>query len=201
MRDEIITKRLTLTKYSPEDLKEIIKLIEENPERLSKYFYVNSNSSIEEIAKVAQDFNIETLNKMKKNQEFIYTIRNEDHKIIGTIGAGGFRSKNASFFYWLGEKYEGKGYASEALVAAEKEVCESENCQTATIGCTHSNTPSKKLAIKNGYKSIPVPDGYQKDFIWFSKELGNEKSLQNSNSKTHTSILDLIKNLIKPRIL
>jgi ribosomal-protein-alanine N-acetyltransferase len=198
VRDTIITDRLTLTKYSQEDIEEIINLIKENPERLSLYFTVNNNSSSEEIEKVAQDFNLETLNKMKKEQEFTYTIRNEDNNIIGTIGVGGFRSKNASFFYWLGKNYEGKGYASEALKTIEKEIYESENCQKATIGCAHSNTLSKNLATKNNYKSIPTPNGYRKDFIWFSKELGDKKYLQNSNFKEQfLSILSLIKNFRK----
>lgn len=82
--------------------------------------------------------------------QITFTIRiKETNEIIGQIGYC-VELGQLTVFYWLGTKYQGFGYASEAAVELSYDVFKKSNYDTFSIAFHSNNIGSRKLAYKIG---------------------------------------------------
>lgn len=97
------------------------------------------------------------LDEQSKNQCFMHIIRNNSKKMVGRINfhsLSGENLKSAELGYRIGEKYQGQGYATEAVKTAVKAGFDQYGFNRIEAGTSTKNIGSQKVLEKNGFKFI-----------------------------------------------
>lgn len=139
---EWITERLILKPTQEEDHDELAPMLLDD--NVTKYLY-------EHLTKIPSiEFAKSFLSSVLSSYAITFTIRIKDtNEAIGQIGYGGTPGV-LDVFYWLGSKYQKKGYASEAAVELSYEIFKKSNFNVFSISFYANNMPSRKLAYKIG---------------------------------------------------
>lgn len=104
-----------------------------------------------------------------------YSIRYRG-RMVGSMSAWRIRDRAAEFGYWLDERVEGRGFASEALTVVMDELTEC-GYREFEIHCEPHNFASAQVAVRNGFqrvRSYRGKYGYPKEtrFIVYRKRIG-----------------------------
>ena len=149
--DNIIleTERLILRKWSIDDIDDLVEGL--NDIEITKWHALYSYPFTKEDAKNE----IESILKKYDNPDYYNwaIVLKEENKVIGRVGlydiyddvahAGGI---------WINRKYQGKGYAKEALIARTEFAFDKLNLRKIENGFYEGNEASKQLQEKLGYK-------------------------------------------------
>jgi RimJ/RimL family protein N-acetyltransferase len=129
--------------------------------------------------KDAKEWISKVLKSYKK--EMLNFVIDVDGSAAGSIGSTSMKDFMMGFGYWLGEKYWGRGIASEAVKLYLKYILDTyKNIQRIEAFTFSWNQPSQKVLLKNGLKFEGVlrktylKNGKLVDQCMFSK-LRNEK--------------------------
>lgn len=94
-----------------------------------------------------------------------FVVRNSDEALLGGITLGNIRrgvAQNGQIGYWIGEKFAGRGFMSEAVAL----VCEYAFARTGLhrleAACIPGNSKSIRLLEKNGFQREGVLRAYLK---------------------------------------
>ena len=148
--------RLIYRPYTLSDVPTLVKLRNEESRRCWFYFQEQDILTEEAAIKSVED-NIELwsckLDILKEEAGFAISLKDSD-KLIGFVGLGKIRCEHVEIGYEIGEQYQGRGYATEAVQA----VMEWGFNQLREIGeelkivckVEHDNIASRKVAEKAG---------------------------------------------------
>ncbi|MCD6226865.1 GNAT family N-acetyltransferase [Candidatus Micrarchaeota archaeon] len=93
--------------------------------------------------------------RIKKREEYVFGIILKDgDKLIGAISLMhiDWKNKNAEVGYWLGRKYWGKGYATEAVKLILKFAFRRLRLHRVWAGLFEENIASRRVLEKAGFK-------------------------------------------------
>jgi ribosomal-protein-alanine N-acetyltransferase len=116
--------------------------------------------------------------KENPGQEVVFIISTDDAPCIGTLHLHTISHWNhkLELGYWIAKKFEGKGFASEAIQCVEEEI-KKQGFHRIEIKCNADNIRSVNLANKNGFvlegtgKQDCVENGLFRDTCHFGKIL------------------------------
>lgn len=182
------TERLILELTTEQDIDELAPMLLDD----NVSMYLNEHISKIPTIEMAKSF----LSSVRAFYNLTYTIRiKETNEAIGQIGYCIYLG-DLTIFYWLGTKYQGKGYASEATVDLSHEIFSKSNIQTFSISFYTCNIASRKLAYKIGEKMLQqnpkwiVLDKEDKmtecEVMYLDEECVLIKAQDNLNSKSET---------------
>ena len=139
---EWITDRLILKLSTEDDIKYLAPMLLDENVTMYLCEHITKIPTIE----IAESF----LSSIINYYQLVFTIRiKETNEIIGQIGYCD-DSGQLSISYWLGTKYQRKGYASEAAVELSYYVFINSRYDTFSISFHSKNIGSRKLAYKIG---------------------------------------------------
>ena len=141
------TGRLILKLTNIEDLEDLAPmLLDVNVSKyLTNHFYKIPNIT------ASKSF----LNDLIRNYLLVYTVRiKATYEIIGQVGYGINEENQLDVFYWIGSKYQGRGYGAESVVELSNELFKQLEFDIFSI-CFHAeNISSQKLAQKIGLRML-----------------------------------------------
>lgn len=149
---EIKTERLTLKPYSEQDIEGMVELLTD-PEITSTFMVpdMESRSQTEELAKRLIAFS--QIEDTKHLEYGIYL----NGKLIGFVNDCGIDADEIEIGYVIHPKYQGKGYATEAVCAALEELREM-GFRKVTAGYFLENAASLRVMEKCGMKKTDRMD-------------------------------------------
>lgn len=92
---------------------------------------------------------------IKKRKEYSFAIvLKDENKLIGAVSLMhiDWKHKNAELGYWVGKKYWGKGYATEAVKLILKFAFRRLKLHRVWAGLFEENIASRRVLEKNGFK-------------------------------------------------
>ncbi|SEK53123.1 GNAT family N-acetyltransferase [Roseovarius nanhaiticus] len=93
----------------------------------------------------------------------LFLIRREDERLIGAITLDNIRrgpSQSGTLGYWIGEDYARQGYMREAIPAVVHYAFDRLDLSRIEAACLPSNTASRGLLEKSGFKYEGVAQSY-----------------------------------------
>ncbi|MCB0447208.1 MAG: GNAT family N-acetyltransferase [Gelidibacter sp.] len=137
-----------------DDALHLNKLLVSNTERLKRFLpkTLAANRTLES----TKSYIISKIEAMQSNTEFVFTIKDKyTRNIAGLVILKNldWDKKQGEFAYCIGEKFEGKGWMSEAVKATSKYAIH-------TLGLTHLQI----IAHKKNYSSVKVAE--KSGFSW-----------------------------------
>lgn len=134
-------KQISLKEIEPSDAKDLFNAIDSQREYLSKWLpFVESTKTIED----SEEF-IDSLDcPCSPNMGQVYAIRC-DGELIGLVGTKNydFMCNGIEIGYWLSEKFQGKGIASQSVT------------KLIDVIFKHSTPPINRIVIKCAVGNIP----------------------------------------------
>lgn len=176
---KIETERLELHYRHSGDAKLCFDLIEESREHLRPWMPWEEDTQV--LTDTEKYFHM-TQDLWQKGQMFDYSIFLKDSRTM--IGSGGLHSiqwqkRSCDLGYWIGVKYVGNGYATEATKAFEK-LARDLGFHRLQIECDPRNKSSRRVAQKLGFilESHSIDEqchnGRYRDTLRFSKLVNPE---------------------------
>ena len=140
----ILTERLFLRCYQPENAAELIAVMATNQDHLSRWLpWVAEIQTLEEKADLLRTFR----SQFDTNEQFIYGVfERESEKLIGgaglhpRCGLGGIEVG-----YWLAQEHTGRGLATECTSALIRLAFEVHDVKFVEIRCEEENTSSRGI--------------------------------------------------------
>ncbi len=165
---KLITKRLILRELEIKDVKEIV----ENANDPDIFYFTASIpypytlKHAEKWIKIAEK---ERKEKPRKNYTFVIELKNKG--VIGSIGLHKIDRKNkkAGIGYWIGKRYRGKGFASEAEKRILDFAFDTLKLNKIYGEAIVENKPSNKLFKKFGFRKVGIE---KEELIKNNKKLG-----------------------------
>lgn len=147
----IVTERLVVRCWNPEDAPLLKTAIEESVEHL-KPFMPWAYNEPEELEK-----KIERLRRWRslfdRDEDYVYGIFSADERRV--VGGTGLHTRVGEgareIGYWIHAQETGQGYATEVSAALTKVAFEIDRVQRVEIHCDPRNTASANVARKLGY--------------------------------------------------
>tara|TARA_Y100000591_G_scaffold321803_1_gene337302 strand:- start:1959 stop:2486 length:528 start_codon:yes stop_codon:yes gene_type:complete len=99
----------------------------------------------------AEEFIERSRERVLKQESYNFMIF-QDKKMIGGVGLSGFNNKSCQVGYWLGKKYWGNGFATEALKSILDFGFDQLNLEEIYAAYKIGNEGSKKVLIKCGFE-------------------------------------------------
>lgn len=158
---------------------EMYELIDRNRDHLRPWFpWENTTKTVED----SKSFITLALEWWEKKSCFDYSIyEKSSDTLIGSFGLHSINwsKRTCAFGYWLDQRQEGKGYATEATLLGEK-IAADLGFHRIIITCDRSNTRSQNIPRRLGYKKEAllvdegVGSGKMRDTLQFVKLLNPE---------------------------
>lgn len=151
------SERLDYRPYQMEDLHALVKLRNEESRRL--WFYFQEPDILTELAGVKSiEDNISLWSRevnILKEEAGLAIVLKETDELIGFIGLGKCRCNDVEIGYEIGEAYQKKRYATEAVKAATEwgfARLRELNAELKIVGkAEHENYPSRRVLEKAGF--------------------------------------------------
>ena len=149
------SEHIKVSHLKPEDALHLNKLLVSNTERLKRYLpkTLAANRTLES----TKSYIDSKIKAMESHSEFVYTIKDRNtNNIAGLVILKNidWTKKRGEFAYCIGQKFEGKGWMSEAIKASTKFAVNQLELKTLQIISHKSNKGSVKVAEKCGYKWV-----------------------------------------------
>lgn len=142
---------LSLGKLVIEDAEALSTLMLKNEERFHAYFPItlSKNTTKNDSEKFITSITEDEANKI----QFLYAVRKSSH-LIGLVYLKelDWEKKEGEFAYCIDKEYSGKGYISMAIQQLSEKAFKSVGLKTLNIIAHKENTPSIKVALKNGFE-------------------------------------------------
>ena len=152
---EMWTERLTLRRYRPEDAEPLYQYLGTDPE-MHKYSGWNPYATPE----MAQETVLHFIDSY--DDEHVYSwVMDFDDVVIGTIGAYDYEDDQIEVGFSVVQRWQGRGYATEALTKVLEYLTENEGISCVTAWCAAENIGSKRVLEKSGMQLVDT----QKDGI------------------------------------
>ena len=147
---EMWTERLTLRRYRPEDAEPLYQYLGTDPE-MHKYSGWNPYATPE----MAQETVLHFIDSY--DDEHVYSwVMDFDDVVIGTIGAYDYEDDQIEVGFSVVQRWQGRGYATEALARVLEYLTENEGISCVTAWCAAENIGSKKVLEKSGMHLVDV---------------------------------------------
>lgn len=147
----IETPRLVLKVILPTNANSeaMLNIIEQNRDYLEAWQgHFGALHTVEEVRKKLEH----RYSQIANNEGILFGIY-KDNNLIGRIRFFDVHDNGCEIGYWLIQSENGHGYMSEALSALETELFKF-GFDKITLDIDNGNTPSEKLAKRNGYKLV-----------------------------------------------
>jgi ribosomal-protein-alanine N-acetyltransferase len=173
MNFDINSERLFLRQPEPEDVNELFLLMSDSG--LTRFLTWEPHTNIETTKAVIQN-----LIEAQKNEKGYHWCILFNNNIIGLVSLIDVRRKirtwtlnRAELSYWIGTRYKGKGYATEASRAVTEFGLLNLGLHKIIVAHASANIESEKICRKLGFhKYAHEHDAFQKneewhDLIWY----------------------------------
>jgi len=145
---EMWTERLTLRRYRPEDAEPLYQYLGTDPE-MHKYSGWNPYATPEMAQETVRRF-IDSY-----DDEHVYSwVMDFDDVVIGTIGAYDYEDDQIEVGFSVVQRWQGRGYATEALTRVLEYLTENEGISCVTAWCAAENIGSKRVLEKSGMQLV-----------------------------------------------
>lgn len=146
----ILGSKIKLVARSLEDAEAQYKIIDSCRDYLNQWMpWVQFSNSTEDTKNYFSD----AIKKWDERILFDYTMfAAVSGEMLGGFGLHSlnWKTKSCEFGYWLGEKFQGHGYVTEAVLLGE-EVCRNLGLHRVVISCDRRNIKSQNIPKKLGY--------------------------------------------------
>ena len=145
---EMWTERLALRRYRPEDAVPLYQYLGTDPE-MYKYSGWNPYATPEMAQETVRRF-IDSY-----DDEHVYSwVMDFDDVVIGTIGAYDYEDDQIEVGFSVVQRWQGRGYATEALTRVLEYLTENEGISCVTAWCAAENIGSKRVLEKSGMQLV-----------------------------------------------
>ena len=145
---EMWTERLSLRRYRPEDAVPLYQYLGTDPE-MYKYSGWNPYATPEMAQETVRRF-IDSY-----DDEHVYSwVMDFDDVVIGTIGAYDYEDDQIEVGFSVVQRWQGRGYATEALTRVLEYLTENEGISCVTAWCAEENIGSKRVLEKSGMQLV-----------------------------------------------
>ena len=145
---EMWTERLSLRRYRPEDAVPLYQYLGTDPE-MYKYSGWNPYATPEMAQETVRRF-IDSY-----DDEHVYSwVMDFDDVVIGTIGAYDYEDDQIEVGFSVVQRWQGRGYATEALTRVLEYLTENEGISCVTAWCAAENIGSKRVLEKSGMQLV-----------------------------------------------
>ena len=147
------TEDFYIERLKPLDALHLNKLLVSNNERLKRYLpkTLAANRTLESTKLYIEN----KVKSMNSNEEFVFTIKDKINKNIAgliIVKSLDWNKKQGEFAYCIGQKFEGKGWMSEAIIATSNFAFDNLGLKTLQIIANKNNYSSVKVAKNAGFK-------------------------------------------------
>lgn len=147
--------KIAIAHLKTEDALHLNKLLVSNTERLKRYMpkTLAANRTLESTKSYIHG----KIKAMESQTEYVYTIKVKNTRnIAGLVILKNldWATKQGEFAYCIGQKFEGKGWMSEAIKASSKYAIDKLGLETLQIIAHKTNTGSVKVAENSGYQWV-----------------------------------------------
>ena len=145
---EMWTERLALRRYRPEDAVPLYQYLGTDPE-MYKYSGWNPYATTEMAQETVRRF-IDSY-----DDDHVYSwVMDFDDVVIGTIGAYDYEDDQIEVGFSVVQRWQGRGYATEALTRVLEYLTENEGISCVTAWCAAENIGSKRVLEKSGMQLV-----------------------------------------------
>lgn len=129
----------------------------------------------------------EIIYEQSRGKSYMCILRNSDGEIIGRVNLHSIKinqengEKSAELGYRIGEKHQGKGYASRAVEIIIDNAVKELGLTKVEAGTESTNIKSQKVLLKNGFKKIGEEKSVMKVNGRWVDGLIFEKNIKSSN--------------------
>ena len=151
---ELRTENLTLRRYVPEDAEVLYRCFGTDPE-MSQYSGWNPYADPDMARETVQGM----IDSYKNDRSYSW-VMDFDDILVGTIGAYDCQKDQIEVGLSVMKKWQGRGFATEALKAVLKYLTENEGFSRVTAWCADENAGSRRVLEKAGMRLVQtVKDG------------------------------------------
>lgn len=150
---ELLTERLTLRRYTPEDAEPLYRCMGADP---SMYQYSGWNPYA--TPEMAQETVRRFIDSYDDERSYSW-VMDLDDILVGTIGAYDYEDGRIEVGYSVFPKWQGRGYATEALKKVLEYLTENEGIACVTAWCAAENAGSGRVLEKSGMKLVRTEEG------------------------------------------
>jgi len=145
---EMWTGNLVLRRYCPEDAEQLYEKFGKDPE-MYRYSGWNPFETPEMASETVQRF----IDSYADEHAYSW-VMDFDGIVVGTIGAYDHDHGRIEVGYSVCRRWQGRGFATEALKRVLEYLLENEGMQCVTAWCAGENTGSRKVLEKAGMKLV-----------------------------------------------
>jgi len=160
----MLTERLELKSFTPEEAEELLALRLENQQFLKALEPIRSDGYLTLAGQRTEIMQSEQ--GRIRDQAYVYAIRlRENGKLLGRAALTGIARgpfQNANLGYFLDEAHNGKGYMTEAVCGVLELAFAKHNLHRVQAGVMPRNAPSLRVLEKAGFRREGLAERYLK---------------------------------------
>lgn len=165
----MLTERLELKAFTPEEAEELLTLRLENQQFLEPLEPIRSDGYLTLAGQRTEILQSEQ--GRTRDQAYVYAIRlRENGKLLGRAALTGIARgpfQNANLGYFLDEAHNGKGYMTEAVCGVLELAFTKHNLHRVQAGVMPRNAPSLRVLEKAGFRREGLAERYLKiNGVW-----------------------------------
>ncbi|WP_037289352.1 GNAT family N-acetyltransferase [Saccharibacillus sacchari] len=165
----MLTERLELKPFAPEEAEELLALRLENQPFLEPLEPIRSDGYLTLAGQRTEIMQSEQ--GRIRDQAYVYAIRlRENGKLLGRAALTGIARgpfQNANLGYFLDEAHNGKGYMTEAVCGVLELAFAKHNLHRVQAGVMPRNAPSLRVLEKAGFRREGLAERYLKiNGVW-----------------------------------
>ena len=149
---EFLTEHLMLRRYRLDDAEQLYECLGIDPE-MDKYSGWNPYATPEMAQETVRRF----IDSYKYERSYSWVMdANGDNVVAGTIGAYDYDNNQIEVGFSVGQAWQGRGFATEALKTVLEHLTENEGFCCVTAWCATENTSSRKVLEKSGMQLVHI---------------------------------------------
>lgn len=147
---ELWTENLVLRRYRPDDAEQLYRYFGSDPD-MYKYSGWNPYATPEMTKETIQQF----ISSYEDEHSYSWVMdAHGDDVAAGTIGAYDYRDGQIEVGFSVAKGWQGRGFATEALMKVLEYLTENEGISCVTAWCVAENTASKRVLERSGMKHV-----------------------------------------------
>lgn len=152
---ELWTEHLVLRRYRPDDAEQLHQQFGPDPQ-MHEYSGWNPYRTLE----MAQDTVRRFIDSYDRAYSYSWIMdANGDDVVAGTIGAYDYDDGQIEVGFSVGQAWQGRGFATEALKAVLSHLTKNEGIACVTVWCAAENISSRKVLEKSGMQLVDTEKG------------------------------------------
>jgi RimJ/RimL family protein N-acetyltransferase len=147
---ELWTENLVLRRYRPDDAEQLYRYFGSDPD-MYMYSGWNPYATPEMTKETIQQF----ISSYEDEHSYSWVMdAHGDDVVAGTIGAYDYRDGQIEVGFSVAKGWQGRGFATEALMKVLEYLTENEGISCVTAWCAAENTASKRVLERSGMKHV-----------------------------------------------